>query len=404
MKHRIFIAVASVVLAAVILLLLPSAHPQETTPTEPDFSGRYPTKPTKPTASPQTACVRLYSCDENWALALEALAVQYTQLTGTEVVVLRPQEEDCQETLSRLMESEEPPTVLCVHSQSQLERWEENLLDLTQTDLAAALCADSFGLYRKGKLLAVPMDLEGFGLLVNLEVLGTKGALSRNDITDGQTLTMAAQILKDNSVKAFPTAALDALAAVHLLLGSDEAQIRSFLDFYMANSHTSGDAADLFQNGKCAFYLGGTWAYSRLFTQEDQALQVRNLDILPTFLAGGIQYGFTTAWCVNAAAAQEDVTATMEFLTWLVSAGEDGSVPVDALQTLTPFTDSQWYGNQLEKKLLTYMKTEPAVVSWTPISEADTKLTMALQNYMENRNDDNWAFLQTVLDQMGIRP
>lgn len=402
MKHRIFVAVACVVLAAVILLLLPSAHPQVSTPTKPHHTAPSGTKPTNPQTDPPEASgtVRLYSCNEAWAAALEVLAAQYTDLTGVPVLVLRPETDDCQASLELLLESEDPPTVLCVHSQSQLQDRKDDLLNLKNTAFASSLYAASYGLYLEGRLVAVPMDLEGFGLLLNAEVLGAKGALSRNDITDRQTLAMAAQILKDNSVKAFPAADFDTLTAVCLMLRSDASQLREFLDLYMSNCHTSGDARDQFRDGQCAFYLGGTWSYPRLFSDEEQALQVRNLDILPAFTAGGMQYLFSTAWCVNGSARQADVDATLAFLAWLVSPGEDGTVPVDALQTLTPFASSGWYGNQLEKKLLSYMNAEPAVVRWTPASGDYTKLLVAMQTYMESRTDENWNLLQVILAQI----
>lgn len=401
MKQRILVAVVSVVLAAVILLLLPPAHPQGPKPTDPTHDTGSNTKPTAPITGPSDTpgAVRLYSCNEAWLAAFETLAAQYSELTGTEVVLLRPEANDCQETLARLMESEDPPTVLCVHSQTQLEGWTESLLDLQGTDFAAALFANSFGLHVDGKLLAIPMDLEGFGLLLNAQVLGAQGALSRNDITDSQSLAMAAQILKNNSVKAFSAAQFDTAVALSLLFYGDSAQVRAFLDLYMANSHTSGDAKTQFLNGECAFYLGGTWNSEWLDDREDQALQLRNLDILPTYTTSGIQYHFSTAWCVNGSARQEDISATLQFLTWLVSAGEEGTVPVDALQALTPFTDGTWYGNQLEKKLLTYMKTEPAVIRWVPASGDYQKLITALETYLQNRSDENWGMLQVILNQ-----
>lgn len=401
MKNRIFVAVASLVLAAVILLLLPPADPQGTQHTDPSNTDHF-TRPTGSSTDPSAGgSVRLYSCNEKWLEVLADLAAQYTALTGTEVVVLGPQEDDCQQTLALLMESEDPPTVLCVHSASQLEGWKNSLLDLKDTALAAALCADSFGVYADGKLLAVPMDLSGFGLMVNAQLLGTKGALSRNDITDSQTLAMAAQILRDNSAKAFPTAQFDAMTALCLLLFGDAGQTRSFLDLYLTNCHTSGEAQEQFLSGECAFYLDGTWNYKRLASQTEEGLRARDLDILPCYTAGGMQYIFSTAWCVNAAARQEDIDATLEFLTWLVSTGEGTAAPIDALQVLTPFADGAWYGNQLEKKLLGYMQTEPAVVCWTPTSGDYTDLMVALQAYMEDPSDAAWAMLQTQLSRAG---
>lgn len=398
MKKKVLLMVVSVALAAVFLLgLLPgcSENPDPTPP----IHGNHTTNPTTSSTEPpeDRGMVRLYSCNSRWLAALEPVAAQYTQQTGIPVELLGAQDDGCQQTLARLLEGENAPTVLCVHSQSQLLELEKSLLPLQNTAFGAALCAKSFGLYASGNLMAVPMGMEGFGLLVNAEVLATKGALSRNDITDMQSLATAVQILKDNSVKAFPSTPLDILSALYLLQSNQPDKIRTFLDLYLNNCLKSGDAQTQFQNGECAFYLGGTWDYAVLTSQDDQKLQVRNLDILPTYAAGGIQYIFSAAWAVNGNARQLDADATLEFLAWLVTAGEDGATPVDALQVITPFADAGWYGNQLEKKLLGYRTSEVATLCWMPGSGDYTKLLTALQAYMDSRTDENWAFLMNIL-------
>ena len=397
MKRRI-LSVVSVVLAAVLLLgLLPgcSDNPDPTPP----IHGNNTTKPTVSDTEPvDRGMVRLYSCNGRWLSALEPVAARYTELTGIPVLLMGAQEDGCQQTLARLMESENAPTVLCVHSQSQLLELKEILLPLQNTAFGAELCANSFGLYAGGNLMAVPMGLEGFGLLVNAEVLATKGALSRNDITDMKSLDTAVQILKDNSVKAFPSTPLDILSALYLLQSNQPDELRTFLDLYLNNCIKSGDAQTQFQNGECAFYLGGTWDYAVLTSQDDQKLQVRNLDILPTYAAGGIQYIFSAAWAVNGNVGQLDVDATLEFLAWLVTGGEDSAAPVDALQVITPFADAGWYGNHLEKKLLGYRTTEAATLCWMPGSGDYTKLLTALQVYMDSRTDQNWQFLLNILE------
>ena len=168
MKKRILVAVASVVLAALILLLLPLSTPQ-TTPTESTAatpSGTNHTtqpsdQPTNPSNVPDAeGVVRLYSCDDGFLAGFESLAAEYTALTGVEVVVLRPEADGCQETLKRFMESEDPPTVLCVHSQRQLKNWSHTLLDLQGTPLAAALSNQDLGLWLGSKMQGVPAGVE----------------------------------------------------------------------------------------------------------------------------------------------------------------------------------------------------------------------------------------------------
>lgn len=403
MKHRILVAAASLVLAALILLLLPSAHPSQgvpdastspTTPTAPDDPTVVPTTGTTPEYS---GVVRLYSCDDGFLAVFTELATEYTALTGVEVVVLRP-EDGCQETLKRYMESEDPPTVLCVHNQRQLKQWSNTLLDLEDTALAAALCNDGLGLRLNGKLLGVPAAVEGYGLLANAELLAT-GAYTCGEITNFSILTEVVQNLKNNSIKAFPTATFTMRDAWYLLMGEELQSTRDFIDLYLTNCSTSGDPMSLFLNEKSAFYLSGTWDYDALASSAGTALEVINLDILPNFSAGVMQYICSTAWCVNAGARQEDIDATLAFMTWMVTAGEEAAAPVDRLEVLSPFADARWYGNQLQKKLRSYMLTEAAAIQWDGGEMGTDPLLMALNSYLAERTDENWEQLCLTVEQ-----
>lgn len=401
MKHRILVAAASLVLAALILLLLPAANDDPGISIDPGKLPNWnrPTGTSEPSQSEQGGVVRLYSCDEQIAAFFTELAAEYADLTGMEVVVLRQEADGCQATLQRYMESEEPPTVLCIHSQSQLKAWKDTLLDLNDTELAAALCNDSFGLRLDGKLLGVPAAVEGYGLLFNAELLGTKGALSRNDIFDLSSLSTAAQILKNNSVKAFPTTAFTLQDARYLLMSEDLQNARRFIDLYMANCSSTGNSKELFLSGQAVFCLGGTWEYNTLAEATNSSFHVRNLDILPTYAAGAMQYVFSTAWCVNASARQEDIDATLDFLTWMVTAGEEGGAPVDRLEMLSPFADATWYGNWLENKLRGYMLTEAAVMHWKDSGGSASQLLLMLNAYVADSTDANWDALCAAVAQ-----
>ncbi len=392
MKKRILVAAACLLLATLtLLLLLPSGDPVETTP---------PT--TRPTDGPDrpiitwpsdTGAVRLYTCDHATAAILTALAAEYQALTGVTVEVLRPEADGCQATLERLMAGENPPTMFCVHSQSQLNHWQPTLLDLTDTDLAAQLVNEGLGFRVNGKLLAIPIGIDAYGLLVNSDVLALKGAYSRGEIKSLTDLGIVAQILKNNSTSAFPTAALTARDAGCLLLGSDLKSVRAFLDLYIANCAKKGDPVEQFQDGKTPFFLGGSWDHDRLVDETGHSLQAQNLDILPTFASGAMEYVCSTAWCVNAGANQPDVQHTLVFLKWMVTASENTAAHIDRLQVLTPFRGAAWHGNSLQNKLRTYMKTEPAILRWASIDGADKDLLQVLGVYMNENTDENWELV-----------
>ena len=412
MKKRILIAVASLVLAALILMLAPLGTPQLPLPTDPEGTtsptvGTDPvvTDPTGPVEPTEPGAVRLYSCNETYLPIFRQMAAQYTSKTGVEVVILSPEEGDCQATLKRYMESEDPPTVFCLHDQKQLKSWRHTLLNLEDTTFAAALCSDDLGMWLDGKLLGIPLAVQGYGMLVNAEILATKGALSRNEITNFTAMATAVKILKDNSVTAFPIPNLTIRDAWYLLMAEDLDGVRAYVDLYMANCGKTGTPFEQFLQGKTAFCPGGSWEYDDLAAQSGNNFHVRNLDILPNFSAGAMQYICDSLWCVNASARQEDIQATMEFMTWMVTAGSDGSVPIDVLEVLTPFADSAFYGNWLENKLRGYMRTEPSVLQFDGGEMGTDPMLMALLAYMEKRTDENWQqvvlAVQTVRAQYG---
>ncbi len=406
MKQRILVTVACFVLAALILLLLPpSANDPvvSTGPTVPPHTNPNTTPPSSnATLPPAGGAVRLYSCDEGVRAVFTELAAEYSTLTGLEVTVLGPGEDDCQAGLQRYMESENPPTVLCIHSQSQLKSWQDSLLDLGNTGLAEMLCNDGLGMRLDGKLLGIPMAVEGYGLLFNAELLASKGALSRNDIFDLSSLTTAVQILKNNSVKAFPSATFTLQDAWYLLMSGDLDSARALIDLQLANGNKTGNPKQLFLDGKAAFCLGGSWDYDSLASAAGSALHVRNLDILPSYAAGAMQYVCSTVWCVNADTSEDNIRATLHFLKWMVTAGEDTPAPVDRLETLTPFADGSWYANQLEKKLRYYMQTETVVLQWKETTTVANRLLLALTDYVNDSTETNWEAVCRTAEQIKL--
>ena len=391
MKTRIWIAAISVLLSAVILLLLPQA----TKPVAPPTGPIRPENPT--TTAPAPGVVRLYSCNQETLPVLTQLAADYTARTGVEVVVLTAGDTGCMPMLEMLMKGENSPTILCMHSQKDLLTWQDTLLDLSGTALEETLCSPSFGFRVDGKLLAVPMAVEGMGLLFNARLLSV--VMTRNDIWDYTSLATAVQILESNGLTAFASVPVGMPVWLRMLHSSDRDTMRSFLDLYMDNQIGKGDAMDQFMSGKTVFILGTTADYELLSQQPNQVLALRDLDILPSCTGQGLQYLCRAAWGVNGSARPADVEASLDFLQWLVTATAEAAAPIDQLQILVPFRDSAWYANQLEKKLRGYMQTESAVLVWDARIANDRPLLLALSNYVDNPTDANWNALIALIPQ-----
>ena len=396
MKHRVYLLIVSILLSALILLLLPAPKQQAPVLNVPSPTTPPATQPTTPPTEPEEpSVVRFYCCDPAWAEVYGQLAAEYTAQTGTAVVIQTADGKPCQTALEEYMQGPNPPTVLCMHGREDFARWQDVLLDLQDTEVASKLCSSDFGMWSNGQMLAVAVDVEGFGLLLNAQVLSKTH--TRGDINSLSSLKTAVKILKDSTVKVFGLVSFADGEVLRLLESGAAGDIREFLDIYRNHCDWENDAVQQFLKGNSVFYLGDTDDYALFADQPDSTLQIRDLDILPTFTAGAMQYICKTAWGVNGNVRPEDLEVTLDFLGWLVTAGENTAAPVDRLQVVTPFADAAWHSNHLENKLLTYMRTEAAVVQWECNNINNSQLLNALKKYIAEGTEENWAALAALL-------
>ncbi len=346
---------------------------------------------------PARGSVQLYTCDPALASVFTSLAEAYTKQTGIQVTVITGSADSCGSDLEKAMASEAAPTLFCLHSREDMEKWQDSLYDLTGSALLEKLWSPDFALGADGKKLAITVDLEGSGLIYNATLMAQAG-FTRSDIQDLADLEMVAQFItgKDLGYAAF--SAIDLSATDHgsmacLLAGMlpTADALRSFWDLYLANSQRSGKSLDSFLAEDAVFYLGSTRDYEQV-----SGLGVSNLDILPAYSSAGsgLSCVSTLCWGVSSQAATQDIQQTLAFLDWLVTATEEGPAPIDGLGLLSPFRDAAAYSNLLEKKLRTYLSTEPATVSWDccgSLSEDSlSALAAALATYSDDPTDENW--------------
>ncbi len=353
--------------------------------------------------NPAVGKVTVYTCDPQLYRAFSALGQRYTQATGIYVNVLTAASGDCQTDLDELMDSENAPTIFCIHDQQQLGKWSGQLLDLSDSAVVKALCSPAFGLQWQGKTLAVTADTQAYGLVYNAALLARAG-FTRSDIRNFTDLQMVSQYITDRSLGYSAFAAPDLTSNAHLsmacllagIAGSPES-LRSFWDLYIRNEHSEAKGLAAFLESGSVFCLGGTWEYDAF-----ASLGSGNLDIMPAYTAdgGGLRYLARLCWGVNAEAPSLDAQQALTFLEWLVTAGQDSPAPVEELGLFAPFRDAVSYANPLEKRLRAYMLEEPAAVSWrccpALTEEALARLSAALEQYRADPTDENWGAVQAL--------
>ncbi len=352
-------------------------------------------------AEPIVYSVRIHTCSEALHTALSALADTYYRQTGVRVSVTLAQG-DCEAALAAAMAGEDPPTLLCLHSADAAQKWQDRLLDLTDSAPAKQLCDPAFGLSLGGKTLALAADVEGYGLIYNAALLARTG-FTRSDIRDFSQLQLVSEFIsgQDMGISAFSSPELDTgdhrgLACL-LASAMEEAQLRSFWDLYIGHKDSGEQGLTAFLEQDAIFHLGGSWDYERL-----EALGSNSLDILPVFTpdGGSLQYTVELAWGISSLASEQDQQLTLRFWEWLLTADGGEPAPVDSLGLLAPYQGAAGYNNALEKKLRQYMNMEPVSVNWqgcrlTP--EQLEALSTALSAYAADPCEENWQPIAQLL-------
>lgn len=348
-----------------------------------------PTDTTGTTAPEVPGEVRLYVGGEAEQEAYPLLAQRYTQELGVAVTLV----EDAAEA-----------TVFVVRSQEELAQWQGKLQDLTGAAVLEQLCNPAFALTQDGVPVGVALDVTGYGLIYNKDLLAQVG-FTRTDITDFTSLKVAVELSYTERFRLgfypFGDMDLDGSAFAQLLagMGEDPAQLRSFVDLYLQNDTPTNPGKELFAAGKVIFYAGGIWEFADL-----AAVGSHKLDMLPLYTpgGGGIHCISKAYICVNSQAKQQDLEASLAFLDWLVTA-QDGVAPVDSLGVLAPFRDANYAADVYHRILRGYLATDPVLVRWEIAPGFDEEklqnLTDALNTYCAAPNNDNWAAVEALLTQ-----
>ncbi len=395
MKKQWLILLGCFLLAMVMCLTVSWPETQHES-TVPSVSTRPATGSTSGTDGQDPGEVRLYLCHWEDREAFEDLAQQFTELTGVPCRILTGD-------LAVLMASDTKPTIFGIHSREEAEQWEGSMLDLSGSPVLEQLYADAFALYMDEKPVSLAMDVTGYGLIYNASLLAQAG-YTRTDITDYSSLRAVVEyITMDYSVLGFQAfgaadAGNNALAAYLAGISKDPAQIREFFDLYRNNAIHGGDSLARFAEGQTVFYVGGIWEYDGIAD-----LGSHNLDIMPLYTAVGGSFHCVcdTYWSINAQVSQADIQASLDFVNWMVTAREDGSVAVDSLGWLAPFADATGSDNALERLFRKYIATEAVTVRWS-VSEnmteqALSQLAAAIAAYAVEGSDEAWAAVEALL-------
>ncbi|WP_028234722.1 ABC transporter substrate-binding protein [Pseudobutyrivibrio sp. MD2005] len=356
--------------------------------------------------------------DEAW----QEIAAKYTEETGVPVTVITAASGTYEETLSSEIIKDEAPTLFQVNGPVGLENWKDYCYDLKDSSLYNELTSDSYALYDGDAVAGIGYVIESYGLIVNTELL-EKAGYTLDDIASFDDLKKVAEDITARSdelgFSAFTSAGMDGSSdwrfKTHLAnlpiyfeyqdkgINSTDAIEGKYLDNYKAiwdlyinnatcapgdlAGKTGDDAENEFANGQAVFFQNGSWEYKPL---TEKGMTDDQLAMIPIYIGAGdeAKQGLCTGtenyWCVNSDASEEDIQATIDFLTWMVTSDEGTAMLSDQIGVI-PFKNAAETTNLFVLNDKAYTDAGKVPVSWNfttmPSEEWKNGVGSALTSY-----------------------
>ncbi|MFF2016623.1 extracellular solute-binding protein [Paenibacillus sp. NPDC058177] len=283
------------------------------------------------------AKITLFQSKVEIAGALENLASKYKEETGNEVEIWGSAGDSYITQLQTKLAANEGPTIFSVQQGVEAEKFASYFYDMTNESYAKYI-VPNMALEIEGKVVGVPIGIEGFGLVYNKElydpstVKDTKSLIQalekfKADGINGLELSQTAYFLIGHIINTPFALQKDPVAFIKKV-NKGEVDLKTIPEFQefakvmeaiRANSANPvevtydkqmGDLA----TGKAAIVHQGNWSYSMLAEYDDI-----NIGMAPLPIVGNdkLEVGIPSGWVINNKASQEQITAANVFLEWL---------------------------------------------------------------------------------------
>ena len=373
--------------------------------------------------------------------AWQALAKEYTELTGVQVKVVTAASGEYSTYLNSEMSKSDAPTLFqCGNAQGLLD-WDDYCLDLTGTKVLGEMTTSDFNLKNsKGEVKAIGYCYEAFGIIVNTKLLKQAGH-ELSEITDFASLKAIVEEIhskKDElGFDAFASAGLDGTSSWrfsgHLanmplyyefrddkvteqpatIKGTYMNAYKNIWDLYVSNSTWEGDLSTItgdhsqaqFGTGQAVFWQQGTWEYANL-VGEKYNMNPDDLAMIPIYCGvegeanAALCSGTENCWAVNAKASKADINATLDFLYWVVTS-ESGTKMMAEQFGPIPFKNAKTPDNKFFADANKLIAEGKYTVTWafnhTPnVDGWRAGVVDALLAYTNNPSDETWESVKTA--------
>ena len=360
------------------------------------------------------------AADDAW----QALAKEYTKETGVDVTVVTAASNKYEETLMAEMSKSEAPTLFHVNGPVGLKNWKDYAMDLSDTDVYKNLNGDEYALKDGDEVKGIAMAVETYGIITNTKLLKEAG-YTVDDIQSFDDLKKVAEDItarKDElGFAAFTSAGMDDSSdwrfKTHLsnlpiyfeyqdenetstdaIKGTYLDNYKNIFDLYINNStcdpkelasKTGDDSEAEFINGEAVFFQNGSWEYGNVVG--DKKLSADDVTMIPIYIGvgdeanQGLCTGTENYWCVNSAADEKDIQATLDFMNWCVSSDKGTTAMADDMGFVIPFKDAKDTDNVFVQKDKEMQAAGKTTIPWDfttiPSEQWKADLSSALTAY-----------------------
>ena len=376
-----------------------------------------------------------YNPDPDAAGAWEALAADYTAQTGVPVTVVTPSG-DYNASLASAFSSADAPTVFCCDRNTPASLI-ARALDLRNTVIYGELTApDCVWLDESGRVVAVPCEIENYGVIVNTALLEQAGysidylnsfshfRVTTNDIHARRDElgfdAMASCGLADDSAPRFTNDLTGVFVYMELLECRAEGRPDKPTDKYMDDYHdtwdlyrqssavsfgalntlTAEESLSEFTGGKAVFYVGNSSEYDRL---RSAGLSDEQLVMIPLYaLIDGNENAALCrrsgdCWAVDGSAAEDDIYAALDFLAWVVT-DEAGLTLLHNVYDYVPFRSAlspeRLFAKQDQAMIERGCFPVPMVFNQIPLAADNHAAFLAeLRRYTNDPSIYNWYYI-----------
>lgn len=374
------------------------------------------------------------------------LANIYTELTGVQVDVQTAASNTYESSLKSEMAKSEAPTLFQVNGPVGLATWKDYCMDLSGTELYNQLKSDDYALKEGDEVKSIAYVIETYGIIYNKALLqdyfdadwsSVKSVEEINSFDALKTVADEIQANKDELgvLGAFTSAGMDSssdwrykthlanlpiyyeyqedgITSTGAIKGTYLDNYKQIFDLYITDAtceptelgaKTGTDASSEFALGEAVFYQNGTWAYNDI---KDNEVADEDLGMLPIYIGvdgeenQGLCTGSENYWCINSKASEADQTATVNFLTWVITSDEGRDMLANQMGFVTPFKTFDEYlpNNPLVEADAAYQEAGKTPVSWNfttmPSEEWKNGVGNALLEYAQGTG--NWDNVVTA--------